>query len=96
MDAPRDLPEPACLLEGGDVVFTCNIEGFPRPNITFTKNSIPLASSQDRITAPYFDQIRISSVQMSDEGLYTCTAIRDGVITRLKPPPPPNQIFCSK
>ena len=95
MDTPGDLPEPSCLLEGSDVVFTCNIEGFPRPNITFIKDSLPIPSSQDRVSILSFDQIQISSVEMSDEGQYTCTATRNGTVARLQSPPP-RQIFCSK
>ena len=95
VDAPGDLPEPSCLLEGSDVVFTCNIEGFPRPKITFIKDSLPIPSSQDRVSILSFDQIQISSVEMSDEGQYTCSAVRDGRTTLLQSPPP-RQIFCSK
>ena len=95
VNAPGDLPEPSCLLEGSNVVFTCNIEGFPRPDITFIKDSLSIPLSQDRVSILSFDQIQISSVQMSDEGQYTCSAVIDGSTTLLQSPPP-SQIFCSK
>ena len=95
VDAPGHDPEPSCLLEGSDVTFTCNVEGFPRPSTTFIKNSQLLVSGEDRVIQTSFDQITISAIQMSDEGLYTCIAVRNEIVTLLNPVPA-GQIFCSK
>lgn len=32
--------EPPCLLEGSNVLFTCVVEGFPRPEIVFRNQSV--------------------------------------------------------
>ena len=95
VDALGHDPEPYCLLEGSDVTFTCNVEGFPRPSITFIKNSQVLVSGEGRVIQTSFDQITISAIQMSDEGLYTCIAVRNEIVTLLNPVPA-GRIFCSK
>ena len=51
---------PDCLLEGSNVTFTCNIEGFPRPEVIFLKDSVPIVPGErefSRVTSINRDQV---------------------------------------
>ena len=48
----RRPQQPDCLLEGSNVVLTCNIDGFPLPDVTFLKDNVTVPRPEDipRIT----------------------------------------------
>ena len=47
-----------CLTVGGNVTLTCNSEGFPRPEIIFLKDSVPIIPGSRRVTSIRNDQVR--------------------------------------
>lgn len=53
--------EPNCLLDGRDVILTCNIiGGYPRPVLTFRKESDVIVPGKDqfyRATSINYDQV---------------------------------------
>lgn len=54
---------------GKDLTLTCNASGDPQPNITWTKDGVPMSFSSDA-----FHQFRLTDVQSEDSGSYKCTA----------------------
>ena len=73
-------PETSCLLSGSDATVTCNVEGFPRPEIDFLIGGVlvvPGAGSFDRVTRTEADQILVENVGMADEGSYGCRVAND-------------------
>ena len=73
-------PETSCLLSGSDATVTCNVEGFPRPEIDFLIGEVlvvPGAGSFDRVTRTEADQILVENVGMADEGSYGCRVAND-------------------
>ncbi|PFX21978.1 Fibroblast growth factor receptor [Stylophora pistillata] len=54
---------------GKDITLTCNASGDPRPNITWTKDGVPMSPSSDN-----FYQFRLTGVQSKDSGSYKCIA----------------------
>ena len=58
VEAPGGNPQ--CFLEGSDVTLTCNIVGFPRPEILFRKDSVLIDLGTmifERISSISFDQV---------------------------------------
>lgn len=54
---------------GKDLTLTCNASGDPQPNITWTKDGVPMSLSSNA-----FHQFRLTDVQSEDSGSYKCTA----------------------
>ena len=73
-------PGTSCLLSGSNAIITCNVEGFPRPEIDFLIGRVlvvPGAGSFDRVTRTEADQIRVENVVVADEGSYGCRVAND-------------------
>ena len=52
--------QPQCLLAASTIILTCNNHGYPRPLITFRKNSEVIVPQSDeflRISNKSFDQV---------------------------------------
>ena len=50
---------PQCLLDRSQVTLTCNIMGFPRPQIIFRRNGVPIVPEQlARVNRARFDQVQ--------------------------------------
>lgn len=66
------------LVEGNQVVFSCSIDAYPKPEVNWFKDGQPLPASQ-RYTV-FFDlhlgiaTLVIKSANLSDKGTYTCVA----------------------
>uniref|UniRef100_A0A1A9UZC2 Myosin light chain kinase, smooth muscle n=1 Tax=Glossina austeni TaxID=7395 RepID=A0A1A9UZC2_GLOAU len=58
------------------VRLTCQVMGYPKPEISWFKDDRPLASTRHcLITADYqFYTLELASTSLSDSGIYTCTA----------------------
>ena len=57
--AESPLSQPTgCLLEGSNVLLTCNVTGFPRPMVIFMKGEQNITLPQRRITSPFMNQVR--------------------------------------
>ena len=41
---------PECLLEGSSVLFTCVVDGFPYPEVTFKKDSVLVVPGMEGFT----------------------------------------------
>ena len=51
-------PGISCFLAGSTVVMTCNIVGYPRPQLVFLKfGAIIVPAANDRISGISFDQV---------------------------------------
>lgn len=89
-------PSPPCLLNGTTVTIQCVTSGFPRPQITFTKDSVALdVGTYSNFVQLDYDTLNITVVQRDDQGgNYSCSA-RDGdtvlSISAIK-----TLLFCSK
>lgn len=65
--------------QGADIVLEGILDGFPAPDVTWTKNGVPLTSGEGfKVT---FDlncaRIEIKNVNTNDAGQYTCTAVNE-------------------
>ncbi|RLV97026.1 hypothetical protein DV515_00012179, partial [Chloebia gouldiae] len=55
--------------------FVCVVESYPEPEITWTRNSIPIRLFDTRYSIQRNGQLlTILSVEDSDDGVYCCTA----------------------
>ena len=77
-------PVDAAGMLGDHVTFTCTATGLPRPDITWSDTSgmdIPVQAGDDMVINDTIindttrqSQITVSDLQLSDFGMYTCTA----------------------
>ena len=59
----EDEPSASCLLSGSNVTLTCDIVGYPRPQIIFSRASIEIDPSMDtRIADASFDQVQMCAL----------------------------------
>ena len=65
-------PECVRTMETFDLTLKCSADGFPKPSITWIRQNSPMDSS--RHTQLPDGSLKISAVQYSDRGLYTCQA----------------------
>ena len=71
--------------------------GFPRPQITFNSGTTPITlgvGTFSNFVQLDYDTLNLTVVQMSDQGVYSCTA-RDGD-TAISHSPNKRLLFCSK
>ena len=65
-------------VEGQDVIFSCEVEGNPSPNVTWTKNEQRLNfTANSRLAASSTNNnhtLTITDVHRSDAGQYKCVA----------------------
>ena len=50
-----------CLKEGGSISIRCNIRGFPRPSVKFSKNNVEVTPGEgmfQNIQLEFYDQAR--------------------------------------
>ena len=73
-----------CLQDSMNATIFCEVEGYPYPGITFGKDNLPLLESE-RVTLNECMMVVLTSIEMSDEGLYSCTAenVANGEVTTL-------------
>ena len=51
---------PMCLLRDSSVILTCEVDGFPRPDVIFRNGSVPIVPGQpgfERVTSISMDQV---------------------------------------
>ena len=59
----EDEPSASCLLSGSYVTLTCDIVGYPRPQIIFSRASIEIDSSKNsRIKNTHFDLVQMRAI----------------------------------
>lgn len=46
-----------CVPEGSDVLLTCNVTGYPLPEVLFLKDSVPIMLEDNRITSISSSQV---------------------------------------
>lgn len=74
------------VCDGDQLVLNCHVKGDPEPQITWTKNGKPIASS-DIMDLKYKNGIAtltIDEVFPEDEGLFTCIATNSISIVETK------------
>ena len=59
---------------GGNVSFECNATGNPLPVLTWLKDKKLLNLSNPRISMPNPGTVKITAIQASDGGEYSCVA----------------------
>lgn len=77
----NDRPRDQTAYEDATVEMGCSADGYPSPDLVWTKNGQPLMPN-DRV-AIGLTRIRIERVRFSDEGRYRCT-VSNPVIIALK------------
>ncbi|KAK3749885.1 hypothetical protein QZH41_008265, partial [Actinostola sp. cb2023] len=67
--------------ESNTVTLTCEVEGKPKPTVTWLKNGVQVGSSDSRLTKTHpwsygrsVATLTINNANRSDEGVYTCHA----------------------
>ena len=75
-------PVDAARMLGEDVTFTCTATGLPLPEIAWSSTNaidIPVQDGDDMIIndTTRQSQITVSNLQLSDFGMYTCTATNE-------------------
>ncbi|XP_068155724.1 papilin isoform X2 [Drosophila tropicalis] len=60
---------------GSTIALSCAVQGYPVPEVTWTKDKVPLQNSERiQITSSEPHRLVISNVNVQDSGLYGCTA----------------------
>ena len=60
-----------CLLAGSAAIFTCNLEGFPRPSVQFFFDSSAIVpADQSRVSNISFDQVTFFCVLQKVKSFY--------------------------
>ena len=73
----RYEPQDVTVSSGKEIKLTCGVMGYPRPTVTWYKDTIPLVSLEPRVVLPdYTLVIRKArhTKAISDEGTYYCVA----------------------
>ncbi|XP_045101588.1 roundabout homolog 3-like [Portunus trituberculatus] len=70
----KHFPRDRLAVEGQDVTFICRVSGYPRPSITWTRNSLQVSSSARHQITPAGDLI-IRGVRRGDAGRYVCEGV---------------------
>ncbi|XP_068619320.1 papilin [Battus philenor] len=68
----RILAAPATVASGAELRLPCEVDGYPEPDVYWTKDGVPLASN-DRVQITE-TRLTILSTNINDSGLYGCHA----------------------
>ncbi|XP_033874603.3 peroxidasin-like isoform X1 [Acipenser ruthenus] len=68
------IPEDQVVVEGHTVDLTCEAQGYPRPEIAWTRGGSPLPTDRRRVVLST-GTLRIARVAPHDQGQYECQAI---------------------
>ncbi|KAK6480953.1 hemicentin-1-like [Huso huso] len=68
-------PDKASVLEGHMVSLMCDVQAYPSPEITWSREGRPLVFSTGMHILPGGQMLQISRARLSDAGRYECTAI---------------------
>ncbi|MGH0143069.1 UNVERIFIED_CONTAM: hypothetical protein FKN15_022424 [Acipenser sinensis] len=68
-------PDKASVLEGHMVSLMCDVQAYPSPRITWSREGRPLEFSTGMHILPGGQMLQISRARLSDSGRYECTAI---------------------
>ncbi|MGH0114390.1 UNVERIFIED_CONTAM: hypothetical protein FKN15_005872 [Acipenser sinensis] len=68
------IPEDQVVVEGHTVDLTCEAQGYPRPEIAWTRGGSPLPTDRRHVVLST-GTLRIASVAPHDQGQYECLAI---------------------
>ena len=91
------LTNPPCLLNGTLVIIQCVTFGFPRPQITFNKGTMPIRlgiSTFNNFGQLDYDTLNLTVIGSDDQGVYSCTAWNRDMEPRQSPHK--RLLFCSK
>ena len=56
----------------GSIILTCQIQGVPRPDVTWIKNNNPVDISKYSVNLSGLSVLTLYNVTLSDEGIYKC------------------------
>ncbi|KAF2352421.1 Immunoglobulin I-set [Trinorchestia longiramus] len=85
------MPKSGTAIEGDKLTLTCEVEGIPRPIISWTKDNTSLVeelgaervefrTDEDNDKAPENATVVISDIKPDDRGTYKCTIRSDGIV----------------
>uniref|UniRef100_A0A803W8Y0 Hemicentin 1 n=1 Tax=Ficedula albicollis TaxID=59894 RepID=A0A803W8Y0_FICAL len=67
-------PENLTVVVNNLISLTCEVTGFPPPDLSWLKNGKPITNLQSSLLAPGARMLQIPRAKLSDGGEYTCTA----------------------
>ena len=67
---------------GSRALLACNVDGLPRPEVTWLKNGKEIEMSNSRYTVQRTGSLQLSVVALNDSGLYECVASNDAGTAR--------------
>jgi len=70
-----DSPSEYYVREGSSVRLTCDVEGDPKPQITWTKNGMRISDSGPHYFMDGSGSLEVLSADRRDTGAYSCTAV---------------------
>ena len=75
-------------IAGKSVTLKCQVEGFPKPSITWYKGNEPIALDGVKFVQLLMGSLQIRKLEPTDNGEYTCKAFnRLGTVSRTLPLP---------
>ena len=70
-----DSPSEYYVREGSSVRLACDVEGDPKPQITWTKNGMRISDSGPHYFMDGSGSLEVLSADQRDTGTYSCTAV---------------------
>ncbi|XP_066048296.1 hemicentin-1 [Chamaea fasciata] len=67
-------PENLTVVVNNFISLTCEVTGFPPPDLSWLKNGKPISSNSNTFIVPGARTLQIPRAKLSDGGEYTCTA----------------------
>ncbi|NWW37465.1 HMCN1 protein, partial [Panurus biarmicus] len=67
-------PENLTVVVNNFISLTCEVSGFPPPDLSWLKNGKPISSNSNTFIVPGARTLQIPRAKLSDGGEYTCTA----------------------
>ncbi|KAI1236572.1 hypothetical protein IHE44_0014825 [Lamprotornis superbus] len=67
-------PENLTVVVNNLISLTCDVTGFPPPDLSWLKNGKPISSNSNTFIVPGARMLQIPRAKLSDGGEYTCTA----------------------
>ena len=75
----RGPPKELLVSRGSLVMLPCEVEGHPKPSITWSKDGVSVKESKKHLVDQDTGSLAVMEAREEDQGIYTCTASNQGI-----------------